>query len=136
MAVTGVWFCGCTIDSGENFEFVSLTITNVELPESFTFNSTHDIAVTYERPDTCTFFEGFDVSNENESTRNVVAIGTVLTTGACTTAIDEVTAVLSFTVLQRETYLFRFYAGDDANGNPQFIEHRIPVDLQEFNTSQ
>ncbi len=120
---------GCELDDDQNFHFVSLRIIEAELPESFELNRIHTIQVTYERPNGCIFFEGFDVFPEGNTTRNVVAIGSEINDGdtACTQAIEEVEASFQFEVLFTETYTFRFYNGDDAGGNPIYLEYEVQV---------
>lgn len=120
---------GCDIESsGSNFKFVTLRIVDVELPESFDINGFYDIQVTYERPNGCTFFEGFDVTRVDQNTRDVVAIGTeFIDDMACTQAIEEVVANFQFEVVYSGPYTFRFFNGTDANGNPVYLEYVVEV---------
>ncbi|MDT0606182.1 hypothetical protein [Croceitalea rosinachiae] len=120
-------FYGCDIESGENFQFISLKITAVALPESFEQNTSHNIQVTYERPDNCTFFEGFDVFEVDLNTRSIVAIGSLLKMDECALMQDEVNTSFEFIALNTSSYTLRFYSGDDENGNPIYLEYVIPV---------
>lgn len=118
---------GCELDSGENFYFINLEVVSADFPENFIMGQTHSIAVSYRRPDDCTFFEGFDVLSPDDSTRNVVAIGTVFTNDDCNNTNDLVEATLYFTVLNSESYLFRFYSGRDNTQQPIYVEYEIEV---------
>lgn len=118
---------GCELDSGENFHFVNLEVASATFPETFIRGNTHEIVVSYRRPDDCTFFEGFDVLTPDSNTRNVVAIGSVLTNDDCNTTDDQVEATLYFTVLYDETYLFRFYSGRDSAEQPIYLEYEVEV---------
>lgn len=120
-------FYGCDISSEENFQFVNLKIVSVELPESFQQNASHNIQVTYERPDTCTFFEGFDVFEGELNTRSIVAIGSFLEQEDCVLMDDDITASFEFTALNIGTYTLRFYSGNDVDGNPEYLEYIVPV---------
>jgi len=120
-------FYGCDISSDENFQFITLKITSVVLPASFEQNATHDIQVTYERPDNCAFFEGFDVFEGDSNTRSIVAIGSLLEQDDCILLEDEVEASFQFTAVNSSPYTLRFYSGDDENGNPVYLEYLIPV---------
>ena len=120
-------FYGCDISSDENFQFVTLKITAVELPLSFEQNVDHTIQVTYERPDNCTFFEGFDVFEGENNTRSIVAIGSLLEQDECVLMQDEVNASFQFTAVNGSPYILRFYSGDDENGNPIYLEYIVPV---------
>lgn len=124
-------FSSCELDSDSpNFYFTTLDVVEASLPESFTLNQTYNIEVTYLRPNGCTFFEGFDVSKTGETDRDVVVIGSVLTDqdAVCTQAVEEVTATLPFRVIFTEEYHFRFYAGQDENDSPVYVEYTVPVE--------
>ncbi|MEM7380640.1 MAG: hypothetical protein AAF361_05510 [Bacteroidota bacterium] len=128
LLVLAVPLVSCNLDDdGVNFNFVALQIVSAELPESFTQNQTYEITVTYVRPNGCTFFEGFDISEAGTTVRNVVAVGSELQDQACTQATEEVTATFNFIVLHSDDYLFRFWIGEDAEGEPEFLEIEVPV---------
>lgn len=122
-------FYSCDLgDDGPNFHFVPLRIESADMPESFDLDATYRINVTYTLPDGCTYFEGFDVTKEDVTTREVVAVGSQRTDQvACSEAIQTIEDSFDFIVIHSEPYLFRFYQGDDANGDPQFLEVEVPV---------
>ncbi|MER3319419.1 MAG: hypothetical protein RIB79_14095 [Allomuricauda sp.] len=124
------WSISCEVDDDSpNFYFTALNTVEADVPEFFEFGNTYDIEVTYQRPNGCTFFEGFDVVQTSVTGRDVVVIGSVLTdeNRACTQAIEEVVATLKFNVIYTEEYTFRFYAGDDADGNATYLEYTVPI---------
>lgn len=124
------WFSSCELDDDSpNFYFTTLNVVEADVPESFEFGEIYDINVTFLRPNGCTFFEGFDVTKTAETDRDIVVIGSVLTDEdiACTEALEEVAATLRFNVIYTGEYHFRFYAGEDENGNAIFMEYTIPV---------
>ena len=114
-------------DDGVNFRFVPLQIVSADVPESFDLNETYEIRVRYLRPSACVFFEGFDITSEATTTRNVVAIGSDFYEEACTQAVEELEATFNFICLYEEPYLFRFWTGEDENGNQQYLEIEVPV---------
>lgn len=114
-------------DDGVNFRFVALQIVSADLPESFTLNETYEIKVRYLRPSACVYFEGFDITSEDTTTRNVVAIGTDFYEQTCTQAVEELEATFNFICLYEQTYLFKFWTGEDENGNQQYLEIEVPV---------
>lgn len=121
-------FQSCKLeDDRVNFRFVPLQIVSADLPESFDLNDTYEIKVTYVRPSGCFFFEGFDITKESTTTRNVVAIGSEFYEETCTLAIEELEATFDFICLYDEPYLFKFWNGEDENGVDQFIEIEVPV---------
>lgn len=118
----------CEKDDTPNFHFVPLSIVSAELPEFFSLDQTYQIRVTYNKPDGCTSFGGFDVTQKDVTTRNVVVIGTKrYDQEACTQAIEEETNTFNFKVINNETYVFRFWQGEDADGNQEYFEVLVPV---------
>ncbi|MEM6894935.1 MAG: hypothetical protein AAF554_14670 [Bacteroidota bacterium] len=125
-----VCFYSCDISDDEpNFHFTTLSVVSANLPDSFELDSTYTIEVTYLRPDSCTFFEGFDVAQTEETERVVAVIGSVITDNetACAEQAEEVTAGFRFRVNFTDEYTFRFYTGLDSEGNGEYIEYTIPV---------
>ena len=118
----------CDIGEDEvSYHFVTLEIIDVSMPESFNLNESYEIGVTVRVPNGCTEFEGFDVISEDTTVRNVVAIGTEWNDVVCTEVLSEVETTLDFVCLYPETYLFRFWTGEDPQGVPQYLEIEVPV---------
>ncbi|MFX0555978.1 hypothetical protein ACOCEA_04230 [Maribacter sp. CXY002] len=130
MVAFSLLFSSCSIeDDAPNFHFTALSITNAEVPESFVLNQTYKINVTYLLPNGCTSYEGFDVSNEDITTRNVVVVGAVHTDAvSCTEQVIEQEASFNFVVIYNEPYTFKFYQGDNSDGEPEFLEIVVPVE--------
>ncbi len=122
-------FTSCDLgDDGPNFHFVPLRIESVEMPESFDLDETYVISFNYMIPDGCTYYEGIDVVDEEVTTRKVVAIGAQRTDQVeCIEVIREEVASFTFVVIHNQPYLFRFYQGEDMNGEQQFLEVEVPV---------
>jgi hypothetical protein len=120
---------GCSIsDDAPNFHFEALEILDAELPEAFTLNESYQISVSYIRPDSCTSYEGFDISKEGVTIRNVTAIGSVRTDMAdCEEINTTEQAFFNFTVIYREPYIFRFFQGENEEGDPEYFEVTVPV---------
>ncbi|MGD1946970.1 MAG: hypothetical protein ACFB0A_12085 [Croceivirga sp.] len=128
LVMGGLSFSSCELDTQENFHFVNLSITEAEIPDFFVLGQSHSMDVTFLRPDSCTYFQGFDVFTDETGLTTVVAIGSVLTQeGDCTSTEDLLTEIVSVTIKDVEFYTLRFYTGDDANGNHLYDEHRVPV---------
>ncbi len=130
------WLGSCDLDDDTpNFYFTALRTVDVDIPEAFVFGETYDIDVTYQRPNGCTYFEGFDVTKTAQTDRDVVVVGSVLTDEerACTQAVTEVVATMQFRVIYTGEYHFRFYAGKDAEDNDIYLEYTVPVDPETTN---
>lgn len=120
---------GCSLDDdGQNFHFATLRINNAVLPESFELNETYEILVNYTFTNNCSLFEGFEVTQEDTTVRNVVAIGSVRTDQVgCADQTIEGQASFNFTVIHNQTYTFRFYQGENSDGENLFLEVDVPV---------
>lgn len=120
---------GCDVNDDEvNYHFVTLNIVDAQLPEAFRINETYEVRVTYQVPNGCTSFEGFDIISESYTTRRVVAIGIEVDDRACTQALQEVETSFQFICLYNQPYLFRFFTGMDEDGEPQYLEVEVPVE--------
>ena len=118
----------CSLDDDNvNFQFVPLQIVSAEFPESFTLNETYDIRVTYIIPNNCIAFEGFDISNIDLTSRNIVAIGSEKVGEVCNLIAVEAEETFQFTCLYEGTYYFQLWAGESVNGDQQYIELEVPV---------
>ena len=101
---------GCSIDDdGANFHFTALEIVDAEVPESFVLNKTYKI-------------------KDSLTTRSVVAIGAVRTDiDDCMEELIQETASFNFQVIYTEPYTFKFYTGDNSEGEAEYLEIVVPV---------
>ncbi len=128
--VVGIFlFGGCSLDTPEpNFYFEPLSITNVVMPDSFELNQSYEIEVSFQVPDACTDFSGFDITHQNETTRNVVVFGTTrINVENCALNVTEMQETFVFTCNYDQTYTFRFWQGVDINDEHQYLEIEVPV---------
>lgn len=131
IVLTAITFSSCNVDDTSDFYYVSLPIESVELPESFKLNETYQINVTYMRPDDCTFFEGFDVAKPGTTIRDVVVVGSTFSgDGNCVEISEEIIVSFKFLVLYTDTYVFRFWTGENANGESEYLEIEVPVTME------
>ncbi|WP_298505428.1 hypothetical protein [uncultured Maribacter sp.] len=115
-------------DDSPNFQFVPLQIVSAELPESFNLDETYQIQVSFIKPNGCTLYEGFDVTKEDQTVRNVVVVGSErIDTDDCTEQAVEQKATFNFVVLYNETYTFKFWLGETASGEDEYLEINVPV---------
>lgn len=118
--------CDLENDSA-SFHFVNLQVTDATLPDSFQLYETYEIYVTYLRPNGCTYFEGFDITKDQDNARNVVVIGSEFNNISCTQLSEQLSASFTFTCYYEGSYKFRFWSGEDENGIAEFIEYEVPV---------
>ncbi|MFV8346263.1 hypothetical protein [Flavobacterium sp. ZB4P13] len=119
---------GCSIDDDQpNYSYEVLPIDSYTLPESFTLGETYEIKLKYKKPSNCHSFQGIYYDKE----LNIRTIGiqtTVLESTDCTPLTAEPIEVsFKFYVTNTGSYIFKFYKGEDANGQNIFEEVEIPV---------
>ncbi|MCF7566820.1 hypothetical protein L3X37_00370 [Sabulilitoribacter arenilitoris] len=121
-------FASCSIDDdSSNYSFEILPIESVEIPDEFTLGETYPITVSYFKPSTCHSFKEFYYLKENNE-RTVAAINYVFDDRDCQTLTDElVDATFNFVVTSNGSYIFKFWQGEDANGEDQYLIKEVSV---------
>ncbi len=117
----------CDKEDIVNPTFEKLEIISVDVPDTFLMGRTYEIQVTYNRPDGCTYLEGFDVTPVDQMVREVTAVGARFEQDSCTQSIIEETDQFLFQVIYDGPYTFNFWQGEDSTGNPQFLTIEVPV---------
>lgn len=132
IVLTGL-LSSCSIEDSNpiNYHLEVLPINTVTIPEEFVHGMTYEISVTYTRPSTCYQFNDF-IYEINGNERTVAVVNTVYQAGnsSCVEDPEEVTASFNFIVTATETYVFKFYQGEDADGVDQYYIVEVPVALE------
>ena len=119
--------CSSDEDNGGMMQNLAV-ITTVDLPESFEYNREYEIKINYKRPTNCDFFSGFDISKSS----NIIKIGVVTsyrtsnTTCVSTGNLNTITN-LNFVADRDDFYIFKFWQGENAAGEVQFLTVEVPV---------
>ena len=97
------------------------------MPDAFQFGSTHEITMTYLRPSGCHVFSDFYYLSEMNQ-KTVAIISTVFPDQDCQVfENEEVEVTLNFRVNDIDPYVFRFWQGEDENGNDIYYVVEVPV---------
>jgi hypothetical protein len=123
-----VLFVSCSTDNdNRNFNFEVLPVESVDIPNEFELGKTYNITVSYYKPSTChTFSEFYYAKNNNE--RTVAPINIVWENNNCELLEDElVENTLNFLVTSNGSYIFKFWQGEDENGDSQYLIIEVPV---------
>ncbi|MEO9893614.1 hypothetical protein [Aurantibacter sp.] len=118
----------CSKDDGDTIEFKALQISEADLPESFSLGNTYEIKVKYAAPDGCTYFETFDVVQKDTTIREVVAIGSRNLDLQCDQVVVNREESFLFKVVHNQDYLFKFWQGQNTDGEAQFLEIEVPIE--------
>lgn len=131
--ITSFTFASCELndDNSPTYNFEFAVIDSVDVPDHFVLGETKEITVYYKRPSTCHFENGF-YYEKNLNTRTFALQMAVVNNTTCEPIEEEVVSEASFNfyVSNNGSYLFKFYNGEDANGQNTFLEYEIPVTQQ------
>lgn len=121
----------CSLDDNNDdsfdFYYETLPIESVNMPDEFILGNTHEITMTYLRPTGCHVFNDFYYLSELNQ-RTIAIITTVINDPNCVTFDNEsVEVTLNFSVNNINPYVFRFWQGEDENGNDMYYVVEVPV---------
>ncbi|MFI1772694.1 hypothetical protein [Thalassobellus citreus] len=118
----------CSVDGDStNYNFEVLPVESVDIPDEFVLGETYPITISYFRPSTCHSFKEFYYLKEN-NVRTVAPINFVVEENNCIelpAALVEET--FNFTVTSNGSYIFKFWQGEDSNGDDQYLTIEVPV---------
>ena len=122
---------GCNDDDDDynehayHLEYIGAT--SADVPDSFIYGNTYRINITIELPTSCYYFYNqYDYFYEGTS-RIIYPITHIDDGVTCTPGIRETTFSIPVQVLQSEPYIFKFYQGEDADGQDIFLTIEVPV---------
>jgi hypothetical protein len=119
-------FVSCSNDDGPTYHYELLAIEEVILPENFEYGKIYEVSLKYIQPDDC--YISSDVLYEYDNDiRNVAVISTVLDDKNCFPSEFEDDISFKVQALQEETYIFKFWQGEDDNGEPIYLVKEVPV---------
>ena len=114
-------------DNDHEYHLEYIGVISADLPDEFIYGLTYRINVTIELPNSCYYYYNqYDYYYEGTS-RLIYPIAHVDDNVPCTPNITETTFSIPIQVLQSETYIFKFYQGQDADGQDQFLTIEVPV---------
>ncbi|WP_445955826.1 hypothetical protein [Yeosuana sp.] len=118
----------CSIkDDTPNYGLVILPVESVEIPNSFNLGGEYPITVSYLKPSTCNAFKEFYyLEHNNEIT--VAVIDYEFHGSNCQILENELLeATFNFKVTSNGSYIFKFWQGEDVNGEDQYLIIEVPV---------
>ncbi|PHQ30802.1 hypothetical protein [Leeuwenhoekiella nanhaiensis] len=118
----------CSLDDDRvqiNYELQP--VVDYELPDTLVWGQRYNFKIRYVSPTSCNYFYDFDYARQ-DSTRLIYVFEGVYEEEMCTdTPTDTVSVYLPFETRYNYDYIFKFYAGEDENGEDLFITDTIPV---------
>lgn len=119
-------FVSCSNDDGPTYHYELLAVEDVDLPDEFEYGKVYNVSLKYILPDDC--YISSDVLYEYDfDIRNVAVISTVLDDKDCFPVDFEDDISFKVKALQTETYVFKFWQGEDEQGEPIYLVKEVPV---------
>jgi len=116
----------CSDDDSSNYHYELLPVEEAEVPDEFVYGQIYYISVKYIRPTECYVYN--DVLYEYDyDARNIAVISTVVEDNDCEIIDSSEELTIRVQALQTSPYIFRFWQGDDDDGDPIYIEIVVPV---------
>lgn len=116
----------CSNDDGPTYHYELLAVEDVDLPDEFEYGKVYNVSLKYILPDDC--YISSDVLYEYDfDIRNVAVISTVLDDKDCFPVDFEDDISFKVKALQTETYVFKFWQGEDEQGEPIYLIKEVPV---------
>jgi hypothetical protein len=125
-------FASCSVDNQDHpdFHVAFLPADSVSTPAYVVPGQSYPITMYYKRPDDCHYLDGF-YYDKLGNIRTVAIQSIVLEHSDCQPVTDTAPDVATFDfecpIGTYNSYVFKFYKGDDAQGTQQFIEVEVPV---------
>ena len=122
---------GCNDDDDDyndhDYHLEYTSVVSAELPDEFVYGRTYRINITIELANSCYYhYNQYDYFYEGTS-RLIYPIVHVDDGVECTLNITETTFSIPVQALQYEPYIFKFYQGEDADGQDIFLTIEVPV---------
>lgn len=118
----------CSVDDNNDVtHFELLPVEDALVPNEFERGETYEITVYYIRPSSCHAYN--DIYYIRESNERTVAVMTTVyqNTNGCETISDELDATFEFRAGNLDSYIFKFWQGEDDNGEDQYLIIEVPV---------
>lgn len=121
-----VFSMSCSDDDSSGYHYELLPVSDAVVPEEFQYGEIYTLAVKYIVPDNCYF--NSDILYEYDGTaRNIAVLSLVLEYDDCDPLDVEDELAIRVHALQTSPYVFRFWQGEDANGEPVYLIKEVPV---------
>lgn len=112
---------------GNNYYVEVLPIESVDIPNEFELGETYQITMRYFRPTNC--HSDYGIYYESELNIRTCAIQNLVEERGNCAPVQNVLVeeTFNFYVTNTGNYIFKFWTGEDSEGNNTFLEFDIPV---------
>ena len=121
-----ITLASCSSNDDVNYHFEYVPVLSADVPIEFIHGETYRLTVTYEMPNSCYSFYHYDYIYDDTS-RMIAPIAIVNDDEVCTQIPYEGSFFIYVQALQLEPYIFNFWQGEDADGEPIYLTIEVPV---------
>jgi hypothetical protein len=121
-------FVSCSLESDSKYTFELLKVESVEIPTEMTLGETYEFKMYYRLPSTCHTYNAI-YYQKHLNIRTVAVESAVREQNDCQELTENNLYECSFPfqATSNGSYVFKFWQGEDGQGNDVFIEYEIPV---------
>ena len=124
-----ITFVSCSDDDSYSYHYELLAVEDAEVPEEFVYGEIYELRVKYKVPDDC--YVASEILYEYDGpARNIAVLSLVLDKDLCEPLDLEDYLSVRVHALQTSPYIFRFWQGEDENGDPIYLVKEVPVLMQ------
>jgi hypothetical protein len=116
----------CSSDDNSNYYYKVLPVKEANVPSEFIYGQYYNITVRYIRPNDCHVYNEI-LYEYDYNARNIAVLSTVIDDKDCEELDREEELTILVHAVQHEPYIFRFWQGDDEDGEPIYLEIEVPV---------
>ena len=112
---------------GNDYSVHILPVESVDIPTEFELGETYPITMRYYRPSNC--HSPYGIYYEKDLNVRICAIKNLLEDRGNCAPVENILAeeTFNFQVTSTGNYIFKFWTGEDSEGNNTFLEYDIPV---------
>jgi len=113
-------------DNEDDYHFEYIPVVSADVPSEFTHGQTYRLKVTYQIPNSCFSIYSYDYLY-NDTERMIAPIALANDSQTCDDNSYEGVFHINVEALQTEPYIFKFWQGIDAQGDPIYLIIEVPV---------
>jgi hypothetical protein len=119
----------CTLDDATQYKVEALPIVNVEIPTEFELGETYPITMRYRTPTSCHSFKNI-IYEKHLNERTIAIESLVRLDNNCIPTLQDAPlseTTFNFKVTSNGSYIFKFWQGQNQQGENVFLEIEVPV---------
>lgn len=121
------WSCSLEDDDYVNYNFEFIPIQEVDIPSSFIIGETYQIKLHYNRPSSCHVFHDLYYDSDGPE-RTIAVVNVVYDNSNCEDLENSlIERSFNFSVIYDQVYIFKFWQGEDENGEDIYLIYEVPV---------